>query len=192
MQNQENNKININIVNDEEKDTATEITMTLTESGEVIKQKEKKIDISLNFWKLSIYSFTHKLNKINNKQLAVVLYILEKTNPSDNTFIGTYKNISKDVKCSLDTVTRVINSLLISDFMRKKQNGVYVINPYVLVKGNEKKKAMIYSKYKELEIKQPTEPKEKKKTNIETKTDIDTETDTVSDTKIDIDNKTDE
>lgn len=188
MQKATENNTKTNKAIDDEKDIAKEISTTISQSGEVLKYEEKNIDISLNFWKLSIYSFTHKLNKINNKQLAVVLYILDNTNPSDNTFIGTYKNISDKVKCSLDTITRVINSLLISDFMRKKQNGVYVINPYVLVKGNEKKKAMIYSKYKELELKQPSNIKEKqkrKKTSDNTDTPQKSETSTKTETKTD-------
>ena len=42
--------------------------------------------------------FLTVLGIIDNKQLDIFIYIAENTNQSNNLFIGTYKQIAKDVE----------------------------------------------------------------------------------------------
>nr|HEF1067544.1 replication/maintenance protein RepL [Campylobacter jejuni] len=82
-------------------------------------------------------------------QLDVFIYIAENTNQSNNLFIGTYRSISEDVGVGLSTVTRIMKKLQESNFIKKKQNGVYLVNPNIMMKGNDTKRQILLSYYEE-------------------------------------------
>lgn len=64
------------------------------ETGEIIEvdQITKKVYGQKNFWKLYLSDFLYVLGGIENKQVAILKYILDNTHPSTNMFIGTYRN----------------------------------------------------------------------------------------------------
>lgn len=84
------------------------------------------------------------------KQLNVLAYILQNIHPGDNTFILTYEKIADKTGVSKDTVVRIMRRLGEMDFIRKLQNGVYMVNPYIMMWGPENKRDVLYrDKYKE-------------------------------------------
>lgn len=92
------------------------------------------------FWKLDLYEFANmwynnkeRCAKSEFKQLNVLAYILQNISQSDNTFPITYQRIAEDVGVSKDTVVRIMRHLGKNDFIRRKQNGVYIVNPYKLM-----------------------------------------------------------
>ena len=120
-----------------------------------------------NFWKLSIKQFSKiwyskKMVKDREtgfervvressefKQINVLAYILQSIRPGDNAFMLTYQKIAEDTGVSKDTVRRIMQRLGEMDFIRKIQNGVYVVNPYILVWGPDSKRDKIFhSTYK--------------------------------------------
>ena len=62
-----------------------------------------------------------------NKQVEIFLYILNHCDPETNIFIGTYKKIAKDVKCSETTIAKIMKKLQQCDLIHKIQNGVWEI-----------------------------------------------------------------
>ena len=96
------------------------------ETGEIIEvdQITKKVYGQKNFWKLYLSDFLHVLGGIENKQVAILKYILDNTHPSTNMFIGTYKTIQKNTHTSgfpkssffilLGSVTALITFFVIS------------------------------------------------------------------------------
>ncbi len=122
-----------------------------TETGEVIHvdQITKRVYGTKNFWKMYLMDFLTVLGIIDNKQLDVFIYIAENTNQSNNLFIGTYRSISKDVGVGVSTVTRIMKKLQESNFIKKKQNGVYIVNPNIMMKGNDTKRQILLSYYEE-------------------------------------------
>ena len=63
--------------------------------------------------------FMSVLGIIDSKQLDIFIYIAENTNPSTNTFIGTYKKISKDVNVSQPTISTIMKKLQANNFIKK-------------------------------------------------------------------------
>lgn len=121
------------------------------EAGEYIpvEQVFKRVYGSRHFWKLYMNEFLPVLRVFRNRQLDVLIYILEHIQSADNTFIGTYQRISKDCGVSMDTVRRTMQSLQEVGFLKKIQNGVYVISPNILVKGDDTKKGKLAKKFEE-------------------------------------------
>lgn len=122
-----------------------------TQTGEVIHvdQITKRAYGAKNFWKMYLMDFLSVLGIIDNKQLDIFIYIAENTNQSNNLFIGTYKQISKDVGVSEPTIAKLMKKLQKNNFIKKKQNGVYLVNPNIMMKGNDTKRQILLNYYEE-------------------------------------------
>lgn len=126
-------------------------TLIDQDTGEIVHvdQITKRIYGTKQFWKVYLMDFLSILGIVDNKQLDVFIYIAENTNQSTNLFIGTYRTISEDVNVGLSTVTRIMKKLQENNFIKKKQNGVYLVNPNIMMKGNDNKRQMLLSYYEE-------------------------------------------
>ncbi|VYT61407.1 replication protein [Clostridium paraputrificum] len=120
-----------------------------TETGELIHvdQITKRTYGTKNFWKCYLMDFLTVLGIIDSKQLDIFIYICENTNQTTNMFIGTYKKIAEDVKCSSATIATIMKKLQANNFIKKVQNGVWLVNPNILMKGNDTKRQILLSYY---------------------------------------------
>lgn len=121
------------------------------ETGELIHvdQITKRTYGTKQFWKMYLMDFLAILGIIDSKQLDVFIYIAENTNPTDNLFIGTYRSIADELSVGVSTVTRIMKKLQENNFIKKKQNGVYIVNPNIMMKGNDHKRQILLSYYQE-------------------------------------------
>ena len=123
---------------------AYSVNLDTGEANEIIIHKE--VD-SQNFVKVFMADFLVALGILNSKSVAVVCYILENVKYSDNTLIATKEQIAEGSRTSVRTVYNVLAQLQKVGFMKKKAQGVYVINPKYVIKGNENKRRMIIDYY---------------------------------------------
>lgn len=143
------------------------------------RQEQKNSEF---FWKLNLNRFARiwfyekpvkkngsaraeKITEMSElKQMNVLAYILQNVHPQDNTFLLTYDRIAKKTGVSKDTVVRIMGRLGEKDFIRKLQNGVYIVNPYVMMWGPESKRAMLWIQYKDANKLRKTSKKEPEST----------------------------
>lgn len=123
------------------------------ETGEVmqVEQTTKLVFGSKHFWKCYMKQFLAVMKPLSGRQYDVFIYIVEHTKPGDNLFIGTYDKIVEGAKCSRQTVAAAMKKLQEKNFIRKKQNGVWMVNPDVLVKGGDSKQAGLLSEYHKIQ-----------------------------------------
>lgn len=112
----------------------------------------KRIYGQKQFWKVYLMDFLAILGILESKQLEVLIYILENTRPSDNLFIGTYRAISENSGVSLDTTNKIMKKMQDFNFLKKIQNGVYMVNPALIMRGNERKKQIMIQYFQEDEV----------------------------------------
>lgn len=112
-----------------------------------VDQITKRAYGSKNFWKVYLMDFLTVLGIIDSKQLDVFIYIVENTNQSTNQFIGTYDKIAKDVNVSRPTIAKLMKKLQDNKFIKKVQNGVWLVNPNILMRGSDKKRQILLSYY---------------------------------------------
>jgi hypothetical protein len=126
-------------------------TLVDQDTGEIVHvdQITKRVYGTKQFWKVYLMDFLSILGIIDSKQLDVFIYIAENTNQNTNLFIGTYRSISEDVGVGVSTVTRIMKKLQENNFIMKKQNGVYLVNPNIMMRGNDHKRQMLLSYYEE-------------------------------------------
>lgn len=116
-----------------------------TQSGEIIQvdQIYKKAYGAKQFWKMYLMDFLIVLGVIDSKQLDVFIYIVEHTSPVNNLFMGTYKEIARNVDVSEGTIAKIMRKLQEKRFIKMKYRGVWFVNPDVLMKGSERKRQIL-------------------------------------------------
>lgn len=120
-----------------------------TQTGELIHvdQITKRTYGTKNFWKCYLMDFLTVLGIIDSKQLDIFIYIVENTNQANNTFLGTYKKIAKDVGVSEPTIAKIMKKLQENNFVKRIQAGAWLVNPNILMKGNDTKRQILLSYY---------------------------------------------
>lgn len=111
----------------------------------MVDQITKRVYGQKNFWKCYLMDFLSVLGIMDNKQLDIFIYICENTSQANNLFIGTYKKIAADVGCSSATIARIMKKLQEHNFIKRVQNGVWLVNADILMKGDENKRQMLLS-----------------------------------------------
>lgn len=113
----------------------------------LVDQITKRVYGSKNFWKCYLMDFLTVLGIIDSRQLDIFIFIVENTNQSNNTFIGTYKHIAEQTGCSSRTIAKIMKKLQENNFIKKIQNGAWLVNPNILMKGNDNKRQILLSYY---------------------------------------------
>jgi hypothetical protein len=121
-------------------------------TGEVIKTTYivKKYQGDFNFHKVWLADLLNVLEVVGNKKLKVIRWILSNINNKTNQIIGTHQKIAEKIGVSRVVVSQTFKLLQDADFLVKEQNGVYKINPLILVQGDNKKRQNLLIEYKEL------------------------------------------
>ena len=120
------------------------------ETGEqmMVDQITKRVYGDRQFWKVYLMDFLSVLGIIDSKQVDVFIYVAENTNQANNLFIGSYAKIAKDLGFSRTTVYTIFKKLQANHFVRRVQNGVWMVNPDILMKGNGNKRQILLSYYR--------------------------------------------
>lgn len=119
------------------------------DTGELIEvdQITKRTLGQKQFWKVYLMDFLQVLGVLDSKQVDILIYILENTESANNTFIGTYDKIQKNVGVSRGTVATVMIKLQENNFITKVQNGVWQVSANIMLKGSEHKKSLLLNYY---------------------------------------------
>ena len=108
---------------------------------------EKEVYNDFNFHKIWLNDLMNILDLIGGKKLEILKYLLNKMSNVDNTIIARYDDIMKDLKVSRQTVSNTLKILREANFIKKIANGVYMVNPDIIVKGTGGKKDALMIKY---------------------------------------------
>jgi len=121
-------------------------------TGEVIETLviEKNVERDFNFFKVWLLDLLNILEVVGTKKMKVVNYIFENINTQENLFIGTHAEISKKLNISRPVVSKTFKLLVDSGLLIKRNNGIYMINPDIVIKGNTGKRMNLLVKYNEI------------------------------------------
>ena len=89
-----------------------------------------------HFWKAD-KKFFELLSAFSAAESKVVAYILQKTQPTKNEFIGAYKTIARKLGCDVTTVRNTFKKMMENDMLAKTDDErIWMLNPRLLVKGD--------------------------------------------------------
>ncbi|MDC5310350.1 replication/maintenance protein RepL, partial [Acinetobacter baumannii] len=84
--------------------------------------------------KIWLSNVIQSLDLIGNQKIRFAFWLMDQAN-KDNEITLTLRQMSELSKISLETVRLTVKSLIESDFLRRKNMGVYQINPNSIFKG---------------------------------------------------------
>lgn len=116
-------------------------------TGEIVDMEVSQIEErDFNFSKVWMRNFIAALDIVGNKKTKLCYWIIENIN-KENMLIGTLRDISKRTNTSLETVRTTIDILLDADFLRRKSQGVYIVNPNIVFKGGRGNRLNVLTQY---------------------------------------------
>lgn len=101
------------------------------------------------FFKIWMRDFISTLEIVGNQKTKVCYWIVDNIN-RENELTYTYRQIADETKTSLETVRTTMTALLQADFLRRKNQGVYVVNPDIIFKGGHKNRLNLLHRYYDL------------------------------------------
>ncbi|MEY0026194.1 replication/maintenance protein RepL [Providencia rettgeri] len=119
-------------------------------TGEVVDMNVVETTSSdFNFEKIWLSHLLQALDCLGSKKVKVVSWLLENKDHK-NVIIATQRKIATESDTSLKTVAEVMKVLLAADVIRMEQQGVYLLNPEVIFKGDKSKRMNVLIKYNKL------------------------------------------
>lgn len=109
-----------------------------------------------NFTKIWMRNFISTLDIVGNRKTKLCMWIVENID-NNNRLIGTMRDIAAKSNTSLETVRVTLKILLDADFLRREQNGVYMVNPDIVFKGTHNSRMNILNQYNTAEAIQMTD-----------------------------------
>lgn len=138
-------------------DTGELVTMCVT----TVEERD------FNFSKVWMRSFLATLDLIGNAKTKVAYWIIDNID-RENQLTYTYRQIADAVGTSLDTVTKTMSALIDSNFLRRKNQGCYIINPDILFKGTRGSRLNMLTQYQAIGYKKAEITKEERLQNLVT------------------------
>ena len=108
-------------------------------------------DRDFNFSKVWMRSFISTLDIVGNQKTRLCFYIVDHVD-RENKLTMTYRQLADETGISLETVRTTMNILLDSDFLRRVNQGCYIINPDVVFKGTRNARMNILTTYTDLAV----------------------------------------
>lgn len=103
-----------------------------------------------NFHKVWMRNFISTLDIVGNQKTKLCFWIIDNLN-RENQLLYTYRQIADKSGVSLDTVRITMGILLDSDFLRRQNQGCYIVNPDVVFKGTRNGRLNILNQYQDAE-----------------------------------------
>jgi hypothetical protein len=128
-------KVGIHRLIDSETKKLVEASLSLTSN-----------ETDFNFYKVWLNDLTKLLDLIGGQKLKVLNHILLNMD-RENTFIGTIRGLSDRLDLSMETVTKSIKILKDSGNLKMLQNGIYMVNPDLIIRGGSTKRQIVKRKF---------------------------------------------
>lgn len=128
------------------------------DTGEVIGEI-RRVDVvvkeipRVGFAITYLSTIINMIESIGNKKMQVVKYVLQNMD-SNNLLLQTVREISKNCKCSLQTVNDTLKLLESAGIIARK-TGAVMLSPKLVHKGNAQRERYLMTKF--LEIKETPE-----------------------------------
>jgi len=103
-------------------------------------------DRDANFHKIWLQHIILSMDMIGNQKTRFALWLLEQMS-SDNLIPMTFRQMAKNSGISIDTVKRVIPTLIEANFLVKINGGVYRVNPDLIFKGGSHHRMNVLLQY---------------------------------------------
>lgn len=120
-----------------------------SETGEIVELQVQEIaEKDFNFSKVWMRQYLLTMDLIGNQKIRVANWIIDHLD-RDNRLICTFRRIADETGISLFTVRETMSALQEANFLKKIQNGAYMVNADIYFKGGHNKRLNVMSIYRD-------------------------------------------
>lgn len=103
--------------------------------------------ISKEYWERAYAKVLAEYIGVAGTATNNVLAWLIKNKDSNNQIIGTFSRIAEECNTTVPTVSTLFQKLYKREFLRKVQNGIYMLSPSLLRHGSSTKGAILFKRW---------------------------------------------
>ena len=122
-----------------------------TKTGEMLSVDIFIEQIPVGYWERAYAKILADYIGVAGTATNTVLAWLIKNKDSNNRIIGTFAHIAKECDTTIPTVSNLFQKLYKKEFLRKVQNGIYMLSPRLLRHGSQTKGAILFKKWGDCE-----------------------------------------
>lgn len=127
------------------------------DTGEIIEvDKIYRKQVEGNFVKAYIKGLVMMLDVVGGSKLKVVNYLLDNLRLSDNKLVATTREIAETTGVSTKTVTETLKTLRKGNII-KRRTGVLMLNPQILLRGDDEKHKYLLVEFEKFDRDNETE-----------------------------------
>ncbi len=108
---------------------------------------QKNVSADFNFHKIWLQDLLNVLDSFGSKKIKVMTYLLGKMRNEDNSVSCTYRSVADDTGISYQTVASTMKEMQVSNVLKRINQGTYVFNPDIIIKGNGNKRQRLLIEY---------------------------------------------
>jgi hypothetical protein len=121
--------------------------MVNTRTGEMLSVDIFIEKIPKEYWERAYAKVLAEYIGVAGTATNKVLAWLIKNKDSNNRIIGTFAKIAEECGTTVPTVSTLFQKLYKKEFIRKVQNGIYMLSPSLLRHGSQTKGAVLFKKW---------------------------------------------
>lgn len=142
-------------------------TFINAETGEIMDMQVSNVEErDFNFHKVWMRNFISTLEVVGNQKTKLSFWIIDHLD-KENKLCMTYRQIADETGISLDTVRLTMAILLDGNFLRRVNQGCYIVNPDIMYKGSRTGRLNVLTQFSQAErVKAEPMTKEEKIDNI--------------------------
>ena len=142
-------------------------TFINAETGEIMDIQVSNVEErDFNFHKVWMRNFISTLEVVGNQKTKLSFWIIDHLD-KENKLCMTYRQIADETGISLDTVRLTMAILLDGNFLRRVNQGCYIVNPDIMYKGSRTGRLNVLTQFSQAErVKAEPMTKEEKIDNI--------------------------
>lgn len=142
-------------------------TFINAETGEIMDMQVSNVEErDFNFHKVWMRNFISTLEVVGNQKTKLSFWIIDHLD-KENKLCMTYRQIADETGISLDTVRLTMAILLNGNFLRRINQGCYIVNPDIMYKGSRTGRLNVLTQFSQAErVKAEPMTKEEKIDNI--------------------------
>lgn len=131
---------------------AVPMDMTDEETGEIkhgiwIPDDSESVTHVRYFYKHSKDIFVNLLFNSTDRKMKVLGYLIDVKSPSENKVAVTHRKLSQELGLPESTINNAMKFLQDHDYIRMVQNGLWMVNPDLDMKGYESKYLRLHREY---------------------------------------------
>ena len=145
-------RISSDVVDDPGRYVITDLNTNLSVPVDIFIER-----VDSGYWERAYANILAEYIGVAGTATNKILAWLIKNKDSNNRIIGTIAGIAEECGTTTPTVSNLFQKLYKKEFLRKVQNGIYMLSPSLLRHGNNTKGAVLFKKWESCD-----EPQERK------------------------------